>query len=275
VVAKREAQLRVILKNTKPVELIDVGKSFESFGEMYETFVYARGYEKAAGNAKLYLIGVRSGSIIADLKGYLDQASFIIDHFDVLAGFVANVHELVEFFRVQRPLNGESAPTRAEAERIARFVEPIAKDGGAQLNINVQGDAKINVTQVTVTSERANAIQNNVRRFLGPPIPESGSFEKEVLYLEQIRRSTKTSVGDRGIIENFSLRPVRLLFMTEEVKAAIMEKPQNPFRMSYVVDGIVSTARGEPALYKIAKVHEAIGPTKTTNTKSRKRSSAA
>jgi hypothetical protein len=275
VVAKREAGLRITLKNTKPIELIDVGKSFESFGEMYETFVFAHGYEKAENNAKLYLVGVRSGSIIADLKGYLDQASFILDHFEVLAGFVANINELIEFFRVQRPLNSESVPTRAEAERIAKFVEPIAKDGGAQLNINVQGDAKINVTQITVTSERANAIQNNVRRFLGPPIPENGSFENEVLYLEQIRRSTKTSVGDRGVIETFSSRPVRLLFMTEEVKAAIMEKPQNPFRMSYVVDGIVSTARGEPALYKIAKVHEAIGPAKVTKRKSRKKNKAA
>lgn len=102
-------------------------------------------------------------------------------------------------------------------------------------------------------------------------MPESGLFEKEVLYLEQIRRGTKTSTGDRGVIEKFSPRPVKLLFMTEEVKAAIIDKPQNPFQMSYIIDGEVSTARGEPALYKIAKVHESIGPTLSRKARKRKR----
>jgi hypothetical protein len=57
-----------------------------------------------------------------------------------------------------------------------------------------------------------------------------------------------------GVIEKFSPDPVKLYFMSEEVKAAILEKPENPFLMDYIVDGIVSTARGDPALYKITKV---------------------
>ncbi len=127
--------------------------------------------------------------------------------------------------------------------------------------MNFQGDVRnVSITHINFNSERANAIQNNVRRFLGPQIPELGTFDKEVLYLEQIRRGSATSVGDRGVIERFSVRPVKLLFMSEEVKAEIIDKPQNPFQMSYIVDGIVSTAHAEPALYKIIKVHEALGP---------------
>ena len=259
-IERGEVALRVSLKNTNSVELVDIGQSFEALGELYEAFVHRHGYDKTPGNAKLYLVDIHRGSIVADLKGYLDQASFVLNHLDVLAGFIGNMNELIEFFRLQRSLKGDDLPTRAEAERIARFVEPVAKDGGAQFNLAVQGNTTVNVTNITINSERANAIQNNVRRYLGPPVPESGLFEREVLYLEQMRRGTKTSAGDRGVIEKFSPRPVKLLFMTEEVKAAIIEKPENPFQMSYVVDGEVSTARGEPALYKIAKVHEAIGP---------------
>jgi hypothetical protein len=251
--AKREADrsevaLRVSLKNTKPVELVDLGQSFEALGDLYESFVHRHGYDKTPGNAKLYLVDIHRGSIVAELKGYLDQASLVLNHLDVLAGFIGNVNELIEFFRLQRSLKSDDLPTRAEAERVARFVEPVAKDGGAQFNLNVQGNADIKITQITISSERANAVQNNVRRYLGPPVPENGLFEREVLYLEQMRRGTKTSAGDRGIIEKFSPRPVKLLFMTEGVKAAIIEKPENPFQMSYVVDGEVSTARGEPAL---------------------------
>jgi hypothetical protein len=55
--------------------------------------------------------------------------------------------------------------------------------------------------------------------------------------------ASSSARGDRGIIEKFSHKPVKLHFMSEEVKAAILEKSQNPFLMDYVVDGVVSTAR--------------------------------
>ncbi len=94
---------------------------------------------------------------------------------------------------------------------------------------------------------------------MGPAIPESGNFEKEVLYLEQMRGNSRSNVGDRGIIEKYSPKPIKLYFMSPEVKAAIVDRPQNPFRTTYLVDGQVSTAKGEPALYKIFHVHEAFG----------------
>ena len=43
-----------------------------------------------------------------------------------------------------------------------------------------------------------------------------------------------------------------------EVKAAIVDQQDNPFRMAYVVDGEVGTIGGEPSLYKIQEVHDAI-----------------
>ncbi len=126
---------------------------------MYEDFVHRHGFDKTPGNAKLYLVDIRRGSIVADLKGYLDQASFVLNHLDVLAGFIANMNELTEFFRLQRSLKGDDLPTRAEAERVAKFVEPVAKDGGAQFNLTVQGNATVNVTNITINSESANAIE--------------------------------------------------------------------------------------------------------------------
>jgi len=265
---KKELTLRLKLENSKPIELVDIAQSFRALGEQYESYVSSK--VAGGGKAKLYLVKLRGGSVIADLKGYLDQASFVIEHLDVTAGFVANLNELIEYFRIQRTIarDDPKTPTRSEAERVAKIVEPVAKDGGSQLNIAIQGDAHFHLH---IDSERANALQNNVRRFLGPVVPEVGSFEREVLYLEQMRGNRASSVGDRGIIEKYSSRPVKLHFMSEEVKAAILEKPQNPFLMAYVVDGVVSTAHGEPALYKITNVHEAIGPSKAARASGRKK----
>jgi hypothetical protein len=270
-----ELELIVCLANTKPVELVDLGQSFEALGELYTEFVHSKGYEPMAGNARLYLVDVRSGSIVASLKGLLDQASFLVDHLDVLAGFLANVNDLIKFFTVQETSKGADLTiTRTEALRLSKVLEPVAKDGGAQIVFEIKGNtAPVTVNNIVVTSERANAIQNNVRRFLGPTVPENGNFEKEVLYLQQMRGDSKTSVGDRGVIEKFSMKPVKLYFMTPEVKDAILDQPENPFKMSYVVDGEVSTAKGEPALYKVTKVHDAIE--REASSKSKKRSKRA
>jgi hypothetical protein len=271
--AHGELELTVRLINTKPIELVDLGQSFEALGELYSEFVHSKDYDLIAGNARLYLIDLRSGSIVATLKGLLDQASFLLDHLDVLSGFLANVNDLIKFFTVQEP-SKDLTITRTEALQLSRIIEPVAKDGGAKLVFEIRGNtAPVTINNIIVTSERANAIQNNVRRFLGPAIPENGRFEREVLYLHQMRGDSETSIGDRGVIEKFSRKPVKLYFMNPGVKAAIVDQPENPFKMAYIVDGEVSTAKGEPALYKVTMVHDAVereAPRKTRK-KSRNR----
>lgn len=253
-----ELELLVRLANTKPLELVDLGQSFEALGQLYTEFVHSKRYEHIADNAHLYVLDLRSGSIIASLKGILDQASFVFDHLEVLTGFLSNLNDLIQFFTAQEPRK-ELSVTRSEAMQLSKIVEPVAKDGGAQIVFEIKGNTgPVTVNNIIVASERANAIQNNVRRFLGPAIPESGNFESEVLYLQQMRGDSETSLGDRGIIEKFSRRPVKLHFMNPKVKAAIVDQPENPFKMAYIVNGEVSTARGEPALYKITEVHDAI-----------------
>lgn len=258
--ADKDVGLRVTISNTKPVELIDFGKSFEALGQLYEDFVHENGFESAAGNARLYVVDVHRGSIVAELKGILDQASFVLDHVEVLAAFMANINDLIEFFRTQSSNSRkENPPSRAEAQRISQVFEPVAKDGGSQISFFVNGNtAPVTINNIVVNSERANAVQNNIRRYLGPTVPDSGRFSNEILYLEQMRGNSRTNVGDRGVIERFSAKPVKLFFMSPAVKAEIVDKRRNPFRTTYIVDGEVSTARGQPALYKIYEVHEAI-----------------
>ena len=65
-------------------------------------------------------------------------------------------------------------------------------------------------------------------------------------------------LGDRGVVERFSKKPVKLLFMTPEAKAAVLDRPY-PFKAAHVVDVQVSTVKGEPVLYKVTHVHETLG----------------
>jgi len=245
--------LTIRFENKQPVELLDLTASFAALGRQYEEFVFSRGYDPQAGNVRLYITELRTGSIIADLKTLSDQASFILDYADVFAGFVANLNDLIRFF-LKGELQVTDGITKPEAERLTQIIEPVAKDGGSQLFLNVSGNAKVNVI---INSEQANAVQNSIRRFVGPQPKIQGMFEREVLYLYQVRGETKSKAGDRGIIERFSLKPVKLNIMTPEAKAKIIDS-KYPFKMAYIVDGQVSTVEGEPALYKIYAVHEVL-----------------
>ncbi|CUT10711.1 hypothetical protein BF49_1791 [Bradyrhizobium sp.] len=242
----------------RPVELADLGESFRALGRQYEDYVTRHGFDHQPGNAKLYVSQVRSGSIILVLKNMLEQGSMVLKDMDVLAGFITNLYELINYFRTQKPKPPEQI-TRDDASRLSRIVEPVAKDGSGTISFTFVGStAPISITNIVINNETANAIQNNVRRYLGPSPPEPGSFDREVLYLEQMRGDPKSKVGDRGVIERFSTKPVKLHFMTPESKAAVLDRPF-PFKVAYVVDGQVSTVKGEPALYKVTHVHETIG----------------
>jgi len=256
--------------NGRPLELSDLGESFRALGRQYEEYVNRAGFDHQPNNAKLYVARVRSGSIIVVLKNLLEQGSMVLKDMDVLAGFTTNLYELIEFFRTPKP-TPPSEITREDASRLSRIVEPIAKDGSGQVSFTIIGsNAPVSITNIVINNETANAIQNNVRRFLGPAPPDPGTFQREVLYLHQMRGDPRSRVGDRGVIERFSSKPVKLHFMTPESKAAILDRPY-PFKMAYVIDGQVSTVKGEPALYKVTQVHETIGD-EVKSTASKKRS---
>lgn len=260
---RRGVELTFHLETSRPVDLVDLGLSFNALGRQFESYVRAREFEPNPRNARLFVKELRTGSILATLGSLLEQASFVFEHADAIAGFYTNLVDLLEYFSTQKEGPAPAKITREDAQQVSDLVEPAARDGGAQLNINITNNrasvhVPIVINQIHIPSQRANAIQNNARRFLGPSLPSSGHFEREVLTLEQMRSDVHSKAGDRGVIETFATKPVKLHFMTPEVKAAIIDDPENPFKKAYVVDGQVSRAKGKPALYKIHAVHDVL-----------------
>jgi hypothetical protein len=255
---RSDVAFQVKYETERPVELADLGESFRALGKQYEDYVHRHGFDQQPGNARLYVAELRTGSILLILKNMLEQGSMVLKDFDVLAGFISNLYELIDYFRTAKPIPPAEI-TREEAGRLSRIVEPAAKDGTGAISFTFVGStAPVTINNIVINNETANAIQNNVRRFLGPSVPDPGSFQREVLYLQQMRGDPMSKVGDRGVIERFSNKPVKLHFMTPESKAAVLDRPY-PFKVAHVVDGQVSTVKGEPALYKVTNVHETLG----------------
>jgi len=202
-----EALIRFELRNSKPVDLLDLTNALSPFGEAYQDHVVESGFEIDRGNIRLFIREIRSGSIVADLASIAEQASLVLRHIDVAAGFVTHLDQLCQFFLGLVSLG--APPSKREAQQVMSVMEPVAKDGSSQLFINVRGDVHVHYHY---DSQQANAIQNAARRYLGPQLPASQIYQDQLLTLFQVRGDVASTVGDRGVIETISPDPVKLGF---------------------------------------------------------------
>ena len=112
------AELTIRLNTGRPVEVSDLGRSLQALGKQFEEFVVAHGYDHAPGNAQLFVTHLETGSIIATLQTMLDQASFVLEHLDVLAPLCHRHHHMVH----------EGGWTLTlDRQRQATFLPPIAR----------------------------------------------------------------------------------------------------------------------------------------------------
>jgi hypothetical protein len=149
----------------------------------------------------------------------------------------------------------DDVPTKREASQVIAVMEPVAKDGGANLFLNVSGDVHIHHHY---DSLKANAIQNSARRFIGETAPTNEVRQDQILSLFQVRGDASAKVGDRGIIESISPRPVKLIFASEEVKRQIIDQPENPFQKLFLVDIEAKATEGKVRLYRIFSVKDVL-----------------
>jgi hypothetical protein len=250
--------LRIEFKNTKPIELVDLTTSFSALAESFKDYANSKTGDPHPDNLRLYVKEIRSGSVIADLITVAEQAQWIMEHVEVFAGFITTTNELTNYFLGRGEMK-TAEPSVREARQIAQFVEPVAKDFGSQMNMNVMGGGVVHVHQhFHINGIEANAVQNGVNRFLGPRLPSTKVLPDQLMILEQVKNSASAKSGDRGIIEAVYPKPVRLQFSSEESKRRVLDLQENPLQCIFQVNVEVRSVEGRPALYRIIDVTEVI-----------------
>lgn len=249
--AEEDGVLTVEIKNSRPVELVDLTVSLAAFAESFRDYANSQG-DPIPDNIRLYVQELRTGSIIAELKALAEQAQWVLENAAMLAGFYTNLHDVIDYF-LGNPTK-LSEPTRQQAQQVSSIVEPIAKDNASQINITFNGP--VTLIPIVLNSLQSNAIQNGVSRYLGPKLPVTGIRPDELMTLEQVKNSAKTTTGDRGVIEAISDRPVKLQFLSDEAKRKVLDLHENPFQCVFLVDVEVRTVGGKPALYRVLEVKD-------------------
>lgn len=255
-----DQKLRIHIENTKPIELVDLTNSFFSIADEYERFVLTEYGELKKEEIKLYVQEIKTGSIIADLIGGITPALPIIQH-------LTQIPPIINFGQYLKKgydyLLGktEEKPNfiKANYKNFSGFVEPIAKDNAAQININTVVENQNPIFIFSLTSLDANAAQNAAQREIGMlREPSTGLNKNVVLYWYQAKKDVASQTGDRVIIESIYPFPVKVIFDNETVKSAMLLGIENPFTSAYIVDVAVETIGGKPILYKIINMHERI-----------------
>jgi hypothetical protein len=185
------------------------------------------------------------------------QTSFVVDHKEAIAQFATHLNDILQLLLGISVMDGSATPTKKEAAQAISIMEPVAKDSASQLNITVAGDMHVHYG-FNYDSQQANAIQNNARRLLGPPLPTSQIYRDQILSLYQVRDDRSGKAGDKGIIEEISPVPANLIFASEEVKKQIIEQPENPFKKFFLVDVQAKSAEGKVRLYQIFAVKDVL-----------------
>ena len=252
-----EPTLTYELKNQRPVELLDLAASLMALGDEFCRFTRQHGSDLDGNNVRLYIKEVRAGSIIAELISLVRQYSLISTDTAWVVQFADYLRSVYEIFKggAEAPLTFEALKLdKSEYDRLSQIVEPAAKDGAAQLNLVAHSGGIINVN-LSIDSTQANAIQNRIRRERDAlPAQITGIHHDQVLYWYQVRDDTADKPGDRAIIPRIYSRPVKVQFANDTVKIAMIDRPDNPFRLFYIVDVDVTEIEGKPVLYRIVDV---------------------
>lgn len=245
--------LTVTLNYTMPVELADLSTSLGALAHQHQRFAERVGASINGDRIRLYVKGIRPGSIIVELLALAQTVAPLVEAVNTIVPFAKNVAELLGFAVGRAPRPPEGTTTR-DARDLSEFIKPVAGDLGSSMVIQAHDNARVEVN-LRIDSNEANAAQNRLNNWAArQQEPVSGIHEHQLFYFARATGDAQRGTGDRGIIERFGKQAVRTRFMTAEAKQLPLQEPL--FQKVYDVDVDVQTVDGKPMLYRILKVHD-------------------
>lgn len=251
-------RLEIKINNKNPVGLEDLSLSLLAFNHQFQKFVESETNRETDIGSELLIKEVRSGSIIVEL---ISHAAPIVPLFWE-GGSLAQWSKVAEGICGWLLGKAEKPPkelTKQDLQEWNKFVEPVAKDNGSQMNINVSDNGKV-IQQFIINSTEANAMQNRIGNLISDmDTPEGNIHTRKVMYWYQTKFDPSSDTGNRAIIDDLSKSALKVIFENNAVKDEMLHaepKFGKPWHeLAYVVDVEVETVRGTPKMYKVLRYY--------------------
>lgn len=256
VLSSSDQQLIIKLDYTQPIGLSDLSKSLMAFENEFETFVQRHSDPTIPKDLSLKIREIRKGSLIFDIVQFVAGNPLpFIEVASNIGKFIEHIQTIIEVLKN----GGEPEASVSEIKNVHQIIDPVAKDGGAQMIISTGDNSPVTVNYV-INNNDANVVQNRASQLLkslNQPIEAPDEYKSVVLSLEQARNpDAKTDKGNKAKIEEIGKRALNLTFENDHVKDAILSGHDNPFQKAFVVDVKIQTVDGKPIAYKVLGVHD-------------------
>ncbi len=251
-------KLEITINNTKPVGLEDLSLSLLAFNHQFHKFIESETNKETEIGTELLIKEVRSGSIIVELVSQAAPIVPLLWEGGSLLQWSKVVQDTCKWLlgKIDTP---PKSHTKQDLQEWNNIVEPVAKDNGSQININVSDNAKI-INQITINSTEANAMQNRISHLIEDiDTPEDNIHKRKVMYWYQTKFDPNSDTGNRAIIDDLSKTGLKVIFENNAVKDEMLHsdpKFGKPWHeLAYVVDVEVQTVRGAPKMYTVLKYY--------------------
>lgn len=253
-------KLEVKINNKHPVVLTDLTISLLAISQQYQKFIETQTNENYQAGTELYIKEVKSGSIIVELVAQALPVVPLLWTGGSLVEWASQIGQTYAWLlgKLDTPPQNYS---KQDFNQLHSIVEPVAKDSGSQLNLTVNDEAQVNIYQITINSEQANAVQNRINREIELlDTPDDNIHRKKVMYWNQTKFDLDSNAGDKAIIESITKTPIKVIFENNAVKKAMLagdSRFNKPWQqLAYIVDVKVQTIKDVPKLYTIIDFHD-------------------
>ncbi len=251
---KNEEFLIIKLEYKKPIEFYSFLRSFLALNKKVN---YYLAYEQNIqyGESEIYLESIKEGSILITLGQKILGVVFKKLIFKSFAFYLKEEidalfeDKLEEFYKKKY----KKDLTTNDMRTLLDFFKGFSNDLKSEYHIGTQV-SNITNTYLSLTGKDAAAGVHTIEKKLEKQKPISNEYKNEVLYWEQASNAEKSAQVDKGIIDNISLKPVKIISSNNIKAEMIHDNKKNPFKMFYLVDVEVRTIQGEPVLYIIKKI---------------------
>ncbi len=258
----QDTQLRVHIKNSKPIEISQLAASMNSLGNLYSSYVHNNAESVDMAQAKLYVEKISEGSIdiylqelfSASVLPFMENANTIID----FAGYIKTA---LSFF-----IHGQGEKPDLSIQDCQDFNNVLSipaadVNGSMEIGAVVRGDNNSVFNHCTFNFTEGNSGQNQLRQAIQEMKslePANNTYRSQLMRIYQMRSDMKEDKGNKAIIEEISKNKIPVVFDTDELKNRILNSDSNPVKRAFFVDVEVKTINSRIVAYNVLALHDVI-----------------